>query len=167
MKKRQLLEEMLYGKPKEAKNLKEEVMPTPKKTKFGRKAIEDDESSFGSTREMAEEIDLGVILIGTTPISLKCSTISLIFPDFFKSKKMEESLVEVKNVQSPVDSQRVITIDSSEENMAQKVILEKRSEEMTRDIRPLYMRAYFNGKPVSKVLLDNGLAINVGCYSGC
>ena len=33
--------------------------------------------------------------------------------------------------------------------------------EMTRHIRPLYVRARFNGKLVSKVLVDNGSAINV------
>ena len=52
-------------------------MSTPKKTKFGRKATEDDESSCGSTKEMTQEMDLGTILIGTIPISLNCSTISL------------------------------------------------------------------------------------------
>ena len=83
-------------------------MPTPKKTKFGRIFTKDDESSYRSTVEM----DLGTILIG--PISLKYSTISLTFPNFFKSKEMEESLVEVKREESPVDSQRVITIDSFE-----------------------------------------------------
>ena len=46
---------------------------TPKKTEFGRKAIEDDESNCGSD----EEIDFRTIMIGTFPISLKCSTISL------------------------------------------------------------------------------------------
>ena len=54
-------------------------MPTPKKTKFGRKAIEHDESSYGST----EEMDLGTILIGAIPISLNCSTTSLTLLDFF------------------------------------------------------------------------------------
>ena len=33
--------------------------------------------------------------------------------------------------------------------------------EMTRHIRPLYVRAHFNGKPVSKVLVDNGSSLNV------
>ena len=32
---------------------------------------------------------------------------------------------------------------------------------MSRHIRPLYVRAHFNGKPVSKVLVDNGSTINV------
>ena len=32
--------------------------------------------------------------------------------------------------------------------------------EMARHIRPLYVRAYFNGKLVSKVLVDNGSTVN-------
>ena len=54
---------MLQGKSKEVENLKEEVMPTLKKTKFERQATEDDESSYGSTKEMVEEMDLGPIKI--------------------------------------------------------------------------------------------------------
>ena len=41
------------------------------------------------------------------------------------------------------------------------MILEKPNVEMTRHIRPLYVRAHFNGKPVSKVLVDNGSIVNV------
>ena len=33
--------------------------------------------------------------------------------------------------------------------------------EMTRHIRSLYVRIHFNGKPVSKVLMDNRSAANV------
>ena len=33
--------------------------------------------------------------------------------------------------------------------------------EMTRNIIPLYVRAHFNGKPLSKVLVDNGSTVNV------
>ena len=93
--------------------LREEIRPTLKKTKFERKATKDDES----TEEMDEEMDLRTILIGTFPISLKCSTISLTLPYFFKSKEIEENLVEVEKEHSPTEekhSQRVITIDSSE-----------------------------------------------------
>ena len=100
-------------------------------------------------------------MIGTIPISLNCSTISLTFPDFFKSNEIEESLVEVKKEQSPINSQRVINIESSERNRAQKVILEKPTKEMTRHIRPLYARAHFNDKPLSKVLVHNGSAVNM------
>ena len=41
------------------------------------------------------------------------------------------------------------------------MILENPTDEMTRLIRPLYVRAHLNGKPVSKVLVDNGSSINV------
>ena len=41
------------------------------------------------------------------------------------------------------------------------MILEKPTVEMTRHIRPLYLRAHFNGKQVSKVLVDNGSTVNV------
>ena len=78
-------------------------MPTPKKTKFGRKATEDDDSSSKSTEEMVEEMDLGTIMIDTILISLKYSTISITLPNFFESKEMEESLVEVEKEHSPVD----------------------------------------------------------------
>ena len=127
------------------------MKPTLKKTKFGRKDIQDDES----TEEMDEKMDLRTILICIFLISLKCYTISLTLPYFFKSKEMEESLVEVEKEHSLIEekhSQRVVTIDSSEGSNAQKV---------TRHIRPLYVRAHFNGNPVSKVLVDNGSGINV------
>ena len=41
------------------------------------------------------------------------------------------------------------------------MILEKPIVEMTMHIRSLYVRARFNGKPMSKVLVDNGYAVNV------
>ena len=89
--------------------LREEIRPTLKKTKFERKATKDDES----TEEMDEEMDLRTILIGTFPISLKCYTISLTLPYFFKSKEIEENLVEVEKEHFPTEekhSQRVITM---------------------------------------------------------
>ena len=103
-------------------------MPTPNKTKFGRKATKDDESSCRSTKEMDEEMDLRTIMIVTFSIYLKCSTLSLSLLDLFMSKEMEESLVEVEKEHSPIEekhSQRVITIDSSKGSRAQKVVLEK------------------------------------------
>ena len=80
------------------------------------------------------------------------------------SKEMKESLVEVKNEQSPIDGkhcQRVITVYSSEGNMAHKVILEKSTVKMAMHIRLLYVRAHFNVKPISKVLVNNISTVNV------
>ena len=54
-----------------------------------------------------------------------------------------------------------VTIESSEECRPQKVILEKPSMEMMRHIKNLYVRSHLHGRPVSKVLIDNGLVVNV------
>ena len=54
-----------------------------------------------------------------------------------------------------------VIIESSKECRPWKVILKKPSMEMTRHIKPLYVRAHLNGRPVSKVLIDNGLVVNV------
>lgn len=42
-----------------------------------------------------------------------------------------------------------------------KVVLDKASPQMTQDIKPLYVKAHLNGKPVSRILVDNGSAVNV------
>ena len=54
-----------------------------------------------------------------------------------------------------------VTIESFEECRPHKAILEKPFMEMTRHIKPLYVRTHLNGRPVSKVLIDNGSAVNV------
>ena len=63
-------------------------MSTLEKTKSRRKAIEDDESIYGSNEEMDEETDLGTIMTGTIHVSLNCSTSSLTLLAFFKSKEI-------------------------------------------------------------------------------
>ena len=131
MEKRQLPREILQGKPKEVENLKDRVMPSLEKTKYGGKAIENVESICSSN----EETNLETIMIGTNPISLNYSTSSLTLPAFFKSKKMEENLIEVKHKQHTADESciyRGISIEPSKESRAQNVILEKPIVEMTK-----------------------------------
>lgn len=47
------------------------------------------------------------------------------------------------------------------ETRASRVTFEKPPEEMTKHLRPLYIRAHIDGKPVSRVLVDNGAAVNI------
>ena len=78
---------------------------------------------------------MGIILIGTIPISLNCSTSSLTLPAFFKSKEMEKSLVEVKEKQFTVDEGRIykgVTIEPSKGSRPYNVIIEKPTIEMTK-----------------------------------
>ena len=96
-------------------SLREKVMPSLDKTKYGGKATKNVESICGSN----EETYLRTILIGTNLFSFNYSTSSLTFPAFFKSKEMEESLVEVKQKQ-PIANEgciyKGITIEPSKES---------------------------------------------------
>ena len=92
------------------------------------------------------------------------STVSLTLPTIFKSKKTKEDLVEVEEKYPTIEEDvghGGVTIESFEECRPQKVILQKPSVEMTRHIKPLYVKAHLNGRPVSKVLIDNGSTTNV------
>ena len=144
----------------ELEKVKEGMVPILEKTKFGRKPIEDLESMSS----VEEVMDSEALMIGEIPISLNCSTVSVTLPTIFKSKKAEEDLVEVEGKHPTIEKDVAhvgVTIESYKECKPQKVILEKTSLEMTRHIKPLYVRAHLNGRPVSKVLIDNGLSINV------
>ena len=54
-----------------------------------------------------------------------------------------------------------VTIQAPKGGGPKRVILEKPSVEMTRHIRPLYIKAHLNGKPISRVLIDDGSVVNV------
>ena len=144
----------------ELEKVKEGMVPSLEKTKFGRKATKDLESMSS----VDEVMDSKALLIGEILISLNCSTVSLTFPIIFKSKNAEEDLVEVERkhpVTKEDESHGGVTIESSEECRPYKVILEKPSVEMTRHIMPLYVRAHLNDRPISKVLIDNRSTVNV------
>ena len=144
----------------ELEKVKEGMVPSLEKTKFGRKDTKDLESMSS----VDEVMDSKALLIGEILISLNCATVSLTLPTIFKSKKAEEDLVEVERkhpMTNEDESHGGDTIESSEKCRPYKVILEKPSVEMTRHIMPLYLRAHLNGRQVSKVLIDNGSTVNV------
>ena len=133
------------------------MIPNLEKTKFERKATEDMES-MGSVDEV---MDSETLLIGEIPISLNCFTVSLTLPTIFKSKKAKEGGRREAPAIEEDKGHGGVTIESSEEYKPHKVILEKPYVEMMRHIKPLYIRAHLNGRPVSKVLIDNGSTVNV------
>ena len=144
----------------ELEKVKEGMVPSLEKTKFGRKATKD----MKSISSAAEVMNLEALLIGEIPISLNCSIVSLTLPIIFKLKKAEEDLVEVEGkhlaIEEDEDHDRV-TIESFKDYRPQKVILKKPSMEITRHMNPLYIRAHLNGRLVFKALIDNGSAVNV------
>ena len=109
-------------------------------------------------------MDSEALLIDEIPISLNCSTVSLTLPTIFKSKKVEKDLVDVEGKHPATEEDEGhggVTIESSEECRPHMVILEKPFVQMTRHIRPLFIRAHLNGRLVSKVNIDNGSTINI------
>ena len=64
----------------ELKKVEEGMVPSLKKTKFGRKATEDMESMSS----VDEVMDSGALMIGEILISLNCYTIFLTLPTIFK-----------------------------------------------------------------------------------
>ena len=144
----------------EFEKVKEGMVPSLEKIKFGRKATENRESMSDGD----EVMDSKVLLIGEIPLSLNCFTVSLTLPTIFKSKKAEEDLVKVEgkhHTTEEYEGYSGVTIESSEECRPHKVILQKPFVEMTRHINPLYVRAHLNGRPISNVLIDNGSVVNV------
>ena len=98
----------------ELEKVKEGMVYNFKKTKFRRKATEDMESMSS----VDEVMDIEALLIGEIPITLNCSTISLTLPTIFKSKKVEEDLVEVEGKYPVIkedEGHSGVTIESSEE----------------------------------------------------
>ncbi|GKV15421.1 hypothetical protein SLEP1_g26217 [Rubroshorea leprosula] len=64
----------------------------------------------------------------------------------------------------PIEEEEVIEIPTKEDgdlDSTNKIIFEKPEERMARHIRPLYIHAHLDGMPISRVLVDNGAAVNV------
>ena len=100
------------------------------------------------------------LVIGEISIPITCSTISLTLPIIFKSRNAEEDKAERENDYDDVCYDKV-TIEAVEAHKPQKVILEKPSVEMTKNIKRLRIKCHYNGKLVLRVLVKNGSTVNV------
>ena len=70
----------------ELEKVKEGMIPSLEKTKFGRKATEDMESMSSVDEEMNSE----ALMIGEIPISLNCSTVFSNIANYFQVKKKKK-----------------------------------------------------------------------------
>ena len=86
----------------ELEKVKEGMVPSLEKTKFGRKATEDMESMSIVDGLMDSE----ALLIGEIPISLNCSTVSLTLPAIFKFKKKGKGRPSRGRREAPCDRER-------------------------------------------------------------
>ncbi|GKV36587.1 hypothetical protein SLEP1_g44699 [Rubroshorea leprosula] len=107
----------------------------------------------------AESKEDGTIHFGEFSVNLSCLVLTL--PLIFQAKKEEEPIVCEFPEQTEEEVIVVPAQDDEEEDMADKIVFEKPEEKMARHIRPLYIKAHMDGTPISRVLVDNGAAINV------
>jgi hypothetical protein len=66
----------------------------------------------------------------------------------------EIGIASVEETMRPTDSEE-------QDDESAKIVLTKPSEGMSQHLRPLYISAHFDGKPLPRVLVDNGAAVNV------
>ncbi|GKV50000.1 hypothetical protein SLEP1_g56718 [Rubroshorea leprosula] len=99
------------------------------------------------------------IHFGEFSVNLSCLVLTL--PLVFQAKKEEEPIVCEFPEQTEEEVIVVPAQDDEEEDMADKIVFEKPEEKMAKHIRPLYINAHMDGTPISRVLMDNGAAVNV------
>ncbi|GKU86461.1 hypothetical protein SLEP1_g981 [Rubroshorea leprosula] len=121
------------------------------------KATFEAQEQFGNRG--AESKENGTIHFGEFSVNLSCLVLTL--PLVFQAKKEEEPIVCEFPEQTEEEVIVVPAQDDEEEDMADKIVFEKPEEKMAKHIRPLYINAHMDGTPISRVLVDNGAAINV------
>ncbi|GKV42709.1 hypothetical protein SLEP1_g50088 [Rubroshorea leprosula] len=117
------------------------------------------ETQEQSENHGAESKEDGTIHFGKFSVNLSCLVLTL--PLVFQAKKEEEPIVCEFPKQTEEEAIVVPAQDDEEEDMDDKIVFEKPEEKMARHIRPLYINAHIDGTPISRVLVDNGAAVNV------
>ncbi|GKV24835.1 hypothetical protein SLEP1_g34389 [Rubroshorea leprosula] len=117
------------------------------------------EAQEQSRNRGAESKEDGTIRFGEFSVNLSC--LVLILPLVFQAKKEEEPIVCEFLEQTEEEAIVVPAQDDKEEDMADKIVFEKPEEKMARHIRPFYINSHMDGTPINRVLVDNGVAVNV------
>ena len=99
------------------------------------------------------------------PLPFGCATTSVMLPQEFMMQDVEKYEFHdtwgAISSRGPVEHLSGVVIQAIRLDQPKRVILEKPSLEMTKHIKPLYIKAHLNSKPCSRILVDNGSAINV------
>jgi hypothetical protein len=78
-----------------------------------------------------------------------------------ENEDREETQGEIQKAQGATP---VLLVTENEGFEAGKIVFEKPSKQMTQHLKPLYIKAHMNGRPVNKVLVDNGATVNILPY---
>lgn len=67
----------------------------------------------------------------------------------------------VRDIEEGITRELVVEDDNAKSNDDTMKDFPRLTEEMARYLRPLYVRAHFEGRPISRVLIDNGVIVNI------
>ena len=115
--------------------------------------------------KLDEDMDIDAFKIEGEPLYYRCATTSVMLPQEFMMQDAEKSGSHdtwgATSSRESVEHLSGVVIQAIRPDQPKRVILEKPSLEMTKHIKPLYIKAHLNSKPFSRNLVDNRSAINV------
>jgi hypothetical protein len=98
-----------------------------------------------------------------------CNMVYVLPREFISLERLEleenEDKAETRGeIQKGQGATPVLLVTENEGFEASKMVFEKPSKQMTQHLKPIYIKAHMNGRPMNKVLVDNGAAVNILPY---
>jgi hypothetical protein len=105
----------------------------------------------------------------TNTNTVDCNMVHVLPREFMSLERLEleenEDREETQRaIQKAQGATPVLLVTENDSFEAGKMVFEKPSKQMTQHLKPLYIKAHINGRPVNKVLVDNGAAVNILPY---
>jgi hypothetical protein len=105
----------------------------------------------------------------TNTNAVNCNMVYVLPREFMSLERLELEENEDKGaaqgaIQEAQGATPVLLITENEGFEVGKMVFENPSKQMTQHLKPLYIKAHMNGRPVNKVLVDNGAAVNILPY---
>ncbi|KAF7144621.1 hypothetical protein RHSIM_Rhsim04G0124600 [Rhododendron simsii] len=141
----------LLDEESEQEDLIKDATPSPQKS-----------ATFGES--------LAAIKFGSVPINYQCNMI-LVLPKHFKAKP--DQPMELAGDVEDITQSTVKIVEEGEKSHSQSinietdekgtkvVVLRSPDDASIRHLKPLYVKIHMNGQPVSKVLVNNGVVVNI------
>jgi hypothetical protein len=105
----------------------------------------------------------------TNTNTVDCNIVYVLPREFMSLERLEleenEDREETRDeIQKAQGTTPVLLVTENERFEAGKMVFKKPSKQMTQHLKPLYIKAHMNGRPVNNVLVDNGATINILPY---
>ena len=104
----------------------------------------------------------------TNTNTVDCNMVYVLPREFMSLERLEleenEDKEENQGIQKAQGATPVLLVAENESFEEGKMVFEKPSKQMTQHLKPFYIKAHMNGRPVNKVLVDNGATVNILPY---